>query len=67
MAMVNATTEDEIGCDEAYELLDRYAEMVKRGEDPATLLPLVHRHLEACRDCREELEALLRILSAESS
>jgi hypothetical protein len=63
--MVRETTEDEIGCDEAYELLDRYAEMKERGEDPAILLPLVHRHIQRCRDCREELEALLRALSAD--
>jgi len=60
--MLADTAETEIGCDEVYELLDRYAEMVDRGEDPASLLPLVHQHLERCRDCREELEALLRIL-----
>jgi hypothetical protein len=63
--MVQATTEDEIGCDEAYELLDRYAEMKERGEDPAVLIPLVHRHIQTCRDCREELEALLRALAAD--
>jgi len=62
--MLADTTETEIGCDEVYELLDRYAEMADRGEDTASLLPLVHQHLERCRDCREELEALLRILKA---
>jgi hypothetical protein len=67
ISMVDSTTEEEVGCDEAYELLDRYAEMKERGEDPAVLLPLVHRHLKTCRDCREELEALLRALSTEST
>ena len=60
--MIAETTQEEIGCDEAYELLDQYAEIVARGDDPAVLLPLVHHHLSLCRDCREELEALLRIL-----
>lgn len=65
--MIAATAEHEIGCDEAYALLDQYAEIVARGEDPAALLPLVKHHLDLCRDCREEFEALLKILEAEKS
>jgi len=45
-------------------LLDQYAEMALRGEDPAELLPLVHYHLDMCPDCKEEYEALVRILQA---
>lgn len=62
VGMVASTPEEEIGCDEVFQLLDQYAEIVARGEDPAPLLPLVRRHLESCGDCREELEALLRVL-----
>lgn len=62
--VIAGTVENEIGCDEVYELLDRYVEITARGENPAVLLPLVHDHLERCGDCREELEALLRILTA---
>jgi predicted anti-sigma-YlaC factor YlaD len=36
--------------------------MVRRGEDTASLMPLVEHHLKMCPDCREEVEALLRIL-----
>jgi len=63
--MITATLEEEIGCDEAFALLDQYAEIVARGDNPDVLLPLVKHHLDVCRDCREELEALLRILEAE--
>ena len=63
--MITATQEEEIGCDEAFALLDQYAEIVARGHDPAVLLPLVKHHLDICRDCHEELEALLSILEAE--
>ena len=35
-----------------------------RGEDAASMLPLVNKHLEMCPDCREEFEALLRVLRA---
>ncbi len=63
-AMLAATSEREIACDEAYRLLDQFAEAVARGEDAGALLPQVKHHLELCMDCREEFEALLRILRA---
>ena len=62
--MLAATADQEIGCDEAFQLLDQYAEIIARGDDPAVLLPVVRHHLSMCRDCREELEALLRALEA---
>ena len=63
-AMIAATSEHEIDCDEAYRLLDEFAEAVARGQDAGALLPQVKHHLELCMDCREEFEALLRILRA---
>ena len=62
--MVAQTQEQELGCDEVYALLDVFAERVSRGEDVATLMPLVHHHLQMCPDCREEFEALLRAVDA---
>jgi hypothetical protein len=62
LRMVKVTREEEYSCDEAYELIDQYAEMVRRGQDVSVLLPLVYHHLEMCPECREELAALLRIL-----
>jgi predicted anti-sigma-YlaC factor YlaD len=50
-----------------HRLLDQFAEAVLRGEDVARLMPLVQRHLDMCPDCREEFEALLRILKAGSA
>ena len=64
VAMVAQTQEQELGCDEVYALLDVFAERVSRGEDVATLMPLVHHHLQMCPDCREEFEALLRAVDA---
>ncbi len=60
--MIVNTRETEYSCDQVYELLDQYAEMVARGEDVSRLMPLVKHHIEMCQDCREELEALLRIM-----
>jgi hypothetical protein len=58
------TQEVELSCDEVLALLDQFAEAHLRGEDAARLLPLVQHHLDMCADCREEFEALLRILQA---
>ena len=59
LAMLQKTEEHEYSCDEAYAILDLYAEVVAKGEDPAPLMPLVERHLDLCDTCREEFEALL--------
>jgi hypothetical protein len=53
---------DEIGCDECFEQLDRFVEMTLAGKNAAEAMPLVQDHLDRCRDCREEFEALLRVL-----
>ena len=65
--MVDSTADIEIACEEAYRLLDEYADMLLRGEDPVKLLPQVKHHLEMCMDCREELDALLAALRAPSA
>jgi len=62
--MVDSTADIEIACEDACRLLDEYADMLLRGEDPANLLPQVKHHLEMCTDCREELEVLLEALQA---
>jgi len=64
---LEVTYEVEYSCDDVHRLLDQFAEAVLRGEDVARLMPLVQRHLDMCPDCREELEALLRVIQAESS
>ncbi|MBK8050748.1 MAG: hypothetical protein IPK16_28755 [Anaerolineales bacterium] len=64
LSMVAQTQAQELSCDEVYALLDIFADRVKRGEDAAALMPLVHQHLAMCPDCREEFEALLRAMEA---
>jgi len=61
---VLTTRPDEIGCDECFEQLDRFVEMKLAGKNAAEAMPLVQDHLERCRDCREEFEALLTALQA---
>ena len=62
--MVESTQEVEFSCEDVYNILDQYTELVHRGDDSAELMPLVEHHIEICPDCREEFEALLRILEA---
>ena len=56
------TEEQEISCDHVFAVLDEFAEAVRRGENVLLLMPLVRQHLDMCPDCREEYEALLRML-----
>ncbi|MFL7792341.1 MAG: hypothetical protein AB8I69_09395 [Anaerolineae bacterium] len=60
--VVLSTRPDEIRCDECLDKLDRFVEMTLAGKDAAEAMPLVHDHLERCRDCREEFEVLLKVL-----
>jgi hypothetical protein len=62
--MVENTQEVEFSCEDVYNILDQYTELVYRGDDSAELMPLVEHHIEICPDCREEFEALLRVLEA---
>jgi hypothetical protein len=59
------TEEHEVTCDEVFEVLDIYTEAVARGEDTEQLLPLVKKHIQFCRCCKEEYEVLLSILEAD--
>ncbi len=62
--MIAETREEEIGCDECLERLDRFVEMELAGLDAAAAMPLVQDHLEKCGDCHEEFEMLLEALRA---
>lgn len=64
LRMIQMTDENELSCEEVFDLLDVYVELETKGEDVSRILPLVRRHLEHCRDCREEYEALLRVMEA---
>jgi hypothetical protein len=63
--MLAQTRERELTCDEVHALIDQFAEMRMRGEDPTQLMPLVQQHLDMCPDCREEYEALMEALRIE--
>jgi len=56
---------DDLNCAGVHELIDQFAECTGRGEDPAALMPLVQRHLDECPGCREEYQALLRMIEGD--
>ena len=67
MRQLAATQPVELSCDEVLRLMGAYAEAVLRGEDHTQVVPLFEQHIEMCPDCREEFEALLRILRAQEA
>ena len=62
VALAESASDEELSCEEAFALVDQYAECIARGEDAAALMPLVKEHLQRCTGCQEELEALLRMI-----
>jgi predicted anti-sigma-YlaC factor YlaD len=55
---VDSMKEAAIGCDDAFDLLDQYVELVLTGEPAHELFPQVAEHLAHCKACHEEFEAL---------
>ena len=60
--MIAHTEEVELTCDDVFDLLDQFTEMALKGEDVAALMPRVQHHLGMCPECREEYEALRRVI-----
>ncbi|MFZ5912256.1 MAG: hypothetical protein ACOYYU_19795 [Chloroflexota bacterium] len=67
LSSLEHTHDEELSCDEVFALVDEYAEASQRGEDVAHLKPLLRRHLELCRECEEEYQALLQVLEGTAS
>jgi hypothetical protein len=55
---------EEITCDECYDVIDRYVDMLRAGQDPEVVLPRVREHLGQCECCDVEFRALISILEA---
>ena len=59
LARFLATDPADVGCGEAIRLLDVYADLVHRGEDPEARLPGLAAHFRECGPCAEDLEGLI--------
>ena len=62
MQMIARTEQRELDCGEVFAVLDLYTEAIVAGEDVSEEFDLVVQHLDLCRDCLEEYEALLSVL-----
>ncbi len=67
LRMLSLTRERELTCNEAQALLDVYVDLELAGENPQQVLPDVAHHLRICPECREEHDALLKILAEDAS
>lgn len=59
------TAAEELSCDQFSDLIDEYIDLGLQGDDAAELMPLIKLHLDLCGGCREEFDALMRILNRE--
>ncbi len=62
--MVKMTKSEEIGCDDCFDEMNEFAEMELAGKSPERAMPLVEEHINRCRDCKEEYEALVEAMKS---
>jgi len=62
LGAVLATKDEEVGCGECFEQMEKFVEMKLEGKSPEEAMPLVEEHLQRCDECNEEYEALLEAL-----
>ena len=56
------TDPQDVGCDQAMEMLHVYAELVASGEPAQQRYPGIAAHLQACGPCGEDFEGLLAVI-----
>jgi len=67
LQMLDITHDDELSCGEVNDLIDQYVELKQRGANVESLMPLVKHHLDLCRECFDEYEALMAVLEFEEA
>lgn len=68
--LLNSPCEEEIvdmECNDYCDRIARLAELVADGAKLAHLRPALEKHIQHWRDCREEFEALVAIIEAETN
>ncbi len=61
------TNPQDVGCEETWELVHLYAELVWEGENPEIRFPGVTAHLASCGPCDEDFHGLLAALHHEGT
>jgi len=59
--------EPEVGCDECFDVLDRYVELELAGADADATIPGLRPHLAGCPACREEYESLRALVGGDAA
>ncbi len=52
----------DVGCEDTWQLIDVYAELVLAGEDPEQRFPGITVHLGSCDPCAEDYRGLLNVM-----
>lgn len=52
----------DVGCEQTWQLIDVYAELVVDGRDPETEFPGITVHLDSCDPCAEDYRGLLEAM-----
>jgi hypothetical protein len=55
----------ELSCEQCFEELDRYVELVLAGEAADERVPGKHAHLEGCPACAEDFDSLRDLVTRE--
>lgn len=62
LRLVGLTNDKEINCEQCLAVVAEFAEQELAGRSVAEGLKMVEQHLSVCSECREEYEALQRVL-----
>ena len=62
LQLVGLTNDNEINCEQCLTLVAEFAEYQLAGKSVPEGLKMVEQHLSVCSECREEYEALQRVL-----
>ncbi len=52
------TQVEEISCNECFDQISQFVDLEVSSQNALTTMPLVKQHLDQCRACRDEYEAL---------
>lgn len=57
----------ELSCEQCFERLDGYVELVLAGRDPDQRVPGMRAHLDGCPACAEDFESLRELVDGRHS
>lgn len=63
--LLNLVLEEEkigLNCEECYNLMDQYADMLDSGVPPSEVMGLVKQHLSHCPNCDELFQSMLLMI-----